>query len=91
MNWFEMCPVIPASFNVINSLMFFFVEIILIAHSNNFADTKGILLINKAIILNENGNREEARQLLGHLIFSDNTTVGNIELAKFTLRSMAEK
>ncbi|HEX6426784.1 MAG TPA: hypothetical protein VF008_03820 [Niastella sp.] len=57
---------------------------------NPDADTKGILLINKAVILNENGKKEEAKQLLGNLIFSPEATAGNIELAKFTLQSMEE-
>ncbi|SFD54243.1 Tetratricopeptide repeat-containing protein [Chitinophaga sp. CF118] len=55
------------------------------------ADTKGILIINKAVILNEDGKKEEAKQLLGNLIFSPDVTTGNIELAKFTLKSIAEK
>jgi tetratricopeptide (TPR) repeat protein len=58
---------------------------------NPDADTKGILEINKAIILNGNGKKEEAKQLLGHLIFSPDATTANIELAKFTLKSITEK
>lgn len=58
---------------------------------NPDADTKGILKINKAIILNESGKTEEAKQLLGNLIFSPDVTTGNAELAKFTLKSIAEK
>jgi tetratricopeptide (TPR) repeat protein len=54
------------------------------------ADTKGILLINKAILLNDKGKKNEAIQTLGHLIFSPDATSGNVELAKFTLRSMVE-
>lgn len=56
---------------------------------NPDADTKGILLINKAILLNDQGKKEAAVQLLGNLIFSPDTTVGNIALAKFTLKSIA--
>ncbi|SHL99457.1 tetratricopeptide repeat protein [Chitinophaga sp. CF418] len=52
------------------------------------AETKGILLINKAIILNDKGEKEAARQLLGNLIFSPDATTANIELAKFTLKSI---
>jgi tetratricopeptide (TPR) repeat protein len=52
------------------------------------ADTKGILLINKAIILNDNGKKEEAKQLLSDLISSSDVTTGNIGLAKFTLKSI---
>ena len=55
------------------------------------AETKGILLVNKALLLNENGKKEEAKQLLGTLIFSPDATKGNIEIAKFTLKSISEK
>ena len=55
------------------------------------AETKGMLLINKAIVLNENGNKAEATRLLGNLIFSPDATTANIELAKFILRSVAGK
>lgn len=58
---------------------------------NPDADTKGILLINKAILLNNQGKKEAAIQLLGNLIFSPDTTVGNVALAKFTLKSVTEK
>jgi tetratricopeptide (TPR) repeat protein len=59
--------------------------------TNPDADTKGILEINKAILLNESGKTEEAIQLLGNLIFSPTTTTANIELGKFTLKSITEK
>jgi len=58
---------------------------------NPDADTKGILEINKAIILNENGKKEEAKQLLANLIFSPEVTMANKESAKFTLQSISEK
>jgi tetratricopeptide (TPR) repeat protein len=51
-------------------------------------ETKGILLINKAIVLNNTGKREEAKKILGDIIFSDETTASNVELAKFTLNSI---
>jgi tetratricopeptide (TPR) repeat protein len=54
------------------------------------SDTKGILLINKAIALNDNGKKEEAIQVLGNYIFSQDATTGNIALAKFTLKSIAK-
>ena len=54
------------------------------------AETEGILIINKAAILNDIGKKDEAKQLLGNLIFSSQTTTGNIELAKFTLKSITE-
>lgn len=58
---------------------------------NPDADTKGVLLINKAIVLNDNGKKDEAKQLLGNLIFASDVTSGNIELAKFALKSITEK
>ncbi len=54
-------------------------------------ETKGILEINKAILINENGKHEEAKQLLGNLIFSLDATTSNVALAKFALKSMTEK
>ena len=45
------------------------------------------LPLNKALLLNENGKKEEAKQLLGTLIFSPDATKGNIEIAKFTLNA----
>lgn len=58
---------------------------------NPDAETKGILEINKAILMNESGKTEEAKQLLGNLIFSTDATTSSIELAKFTLKSITEK
>jgi tetratricopeptide (TPR) repeat protein len=54
------------------------------------AETKGILLINKAIILNESGKKEEATKLLGNLIFSSDATTASVEMGKFTLRSITK-
>jgi len=55
------------------------------------AETKGILTINKAIILNNRGNKGEAKNLLGNLIFSPDVTLGNLELAKFVLKTINEQ
>lgn len=52
------------------------------------ADTKGILLINKAVILNEAGKQQEALQILAELIDSPNTTTANTELAKMVVTSI---
>lgn len=54
------------------------------------ADTKGILLINKAALLNELGKKEEAKKVLGDLIFSPDVTTGNLQLARFTLKNITE-
>lgn len=55
------------------------------------AETKGILEINKAILISESGKSEDAKKLLGDLIFSPDATTSNIALAKFTLKSITEK
>lgn len=55
------------------------------------ADTKGILEINKAILMNEKGNKEEATQILGNLIVSPDATTANVALAKLSLKSMILK
>jgi len=57
---------------------------------NPDADTKGILLMNKAVILHHDGKNEEAMKILGDLILSPDVTTGNAELAKFTLKSINE-
>ncbi|KAA2240935.1 hypothetical protein F0L74_24540 [Chitinophaga agrisoli] len=51
-------------------------------------DTKGMLLINKAIILNENGEKEVAKKMLGDIIFSNESTTGSVEFAKIALKSV---
>lgn len=53
------------------------------------AETKGILLINKALVLSDEGKKGEAKQMLGNLIFSSDVTRSNEELAKFTLKTIA--
>lgn len=55
------------------------------------ADTKGVLLINKAIVLNASGEKDAAKRMLGDIIFSSDATIGNIELAKFTLKSFTSR
>ncbi|MCE3226576.1 MAG: hypothetical protein K0S32_1127 [Bacteroidetes bacterium] len=58
---------------------------------NPDAETKGILEINKALIWSNTGKKEEAKQLLGHVIFSQEATMANVEMAKFALKSIIEK
>lgn len=58
---------------------------------NPDAEIKGILLINKAIILDDDGEKEEAKTILGNLISSSDVTTSNLELAKFTLKSLTGK
>lgn len=54
------------------------------------AETKGMLLINKALVTNESGDSTIATGILTNLIFNPNATNGNIELAKFVLNSISE-
>ncbi|WP_378106291.1 tetratricopeptide repeat protein [Chryseobacterium sp. sg2396] len=56
---------------------------------NPDADTAGMLKINKAILLNNVGKGEKAKNLLGNLIFSADATTATIEMAKFTLKSIS--
>lgn len=56
---------------------------------NPDADTAGMLKINKAILLNNAGKGEEAKNLLGNLIFSADATTATVEMAKFTLKSIS--
>ncbi len=53
--------------------------------------TKGILLINKAIFSNENGNYQRATEILVGVIFDPNSTISNVEMAKYILNLMTEK
>lgn len=54
-------------------------------------ETKGILLINKALVINLNGDFKEASRLLTDVIFDTTSTFGNIEMAKFILNSISEE
>jgi len=55
------------------------------------AGTKGMLLINKALIKDVQEKTEEAKQILGKLIFDEETTLGNVEMAKLVLSSIANR
>ncbi|KAA2220693.1 hypothetical protein [Chryseobacterium sediminis] len=52
------------------------------------SQTEGILLINKAIILNNNQDKEGAKQILNTLVLSGNVTKSNVELAELVLNSL---
>ena len=54
-------------------------------------DTKGVLLINKALVKNIQEKKAEAKKILGELIFDNESTFGNIELAKFVLSKIARE
>lgn len=51
--------------------------------------TEGILLINKAIILNNSQDKEGAKQILNTLVLSENVTKSNVKLAKLVLNSLS--
>ncbi|WP_282149266.1 tetratricopeptide repeat protein [Algibacter lectus] len=53
-------------------------------------ETKGMLLINKALVINEDGNNKKASEILTNVIFDKNSTFGNIEMAKFVLNNISE-
>ena len=54
-------------------------------------ETKGILLINKAMILERSGNHDGAVQLLGELALDPASTFGTEQLAKFTLAGIVKQ
>jgi len=54
-------------------------------------ETRGILLINKALTLNQKGKREEATRILGELALDPESTLGTEHLAKVTLASLLKK
>jgi tetratricopeptide (TPR) repeat protein len=54
-------------------------------------ETKGILLINKALTLNNRGKREEATRLLGELVLDPESTLGTEHLAKVALANLLKK
>jgi len=50
------------------------------------ADTKGNLLINKALILQQQGNKQDAKTILEDLIQSPETTTANVAIAKVCIK-----
>jgi tetratricopeptide (TPR) repeat protein len=54
-------------------------------------ETKGILLVNKALIIHKNEGFQKASGILTNVIFDPNSTLGNIERAKFVLNNISEK
>ncbi|HKV62857.1 MAG TPA: hypothetical protein VJO16_13140 [Candidatus Acidoferrum sp.] len=55
------------------------------------AETKGVLRINKALVLNGQGNHEGAIQLLGELALDPKSTYATEQLAKASLAILAKK
>ncbi|WDI42051.1 tetratricopeptide repeat protein [Bremerella sp. P1] len=58
--------------------------------ANPDAETKGILLINKALTLNQQGDKQAAKEILGSLALDPNASFSNEHLAKQTLAMIAE-
>jgi tetratricopeptide (TPR) repeat protein len=58
---------------------------------NPDGETKGILLINKALTLAGQGNRREATQILGELALDPGSTLATEHLAKGALASLVKK
>ena len=58
--------------------------------ANPDAETKGTLLINKALTLNQQGENQAARDILGNLALDPDTSFANEHLAKQTLAMIAE-
>lgn len=52
-------------------------------------ETKGSLQISWALVLDFEGRKEDARALLGKVIFAPDATTANIEMAKFLLRKIS--
>ena len=51
-------------------------------------ETRGILLINKAVILHRRGDRDGAVKILGELALDPRSTLGTEALARATLASL---
>ncbi|MFX1507568.1 MAG: tetratricopeptide repeat protein [Promethearchaeota archaeon] len=58
--------------------------------NNPDPETKGVLLINKALIFNMENKYQEAIKILGELIFNSNATLATVELAKYILHSITK-
>jgi len=58
--------------------------------ANPDLETKGMLLINKALVLNQQGDIAMAKKILGNLALDPNATFANEHLAKQTLAMIAE-
>jgi tetratricopeptide (TPR) repeat protein len=54
-------------------------------------ETRGILLINKALILNKQGKRDEAIRILGELALDPESTLATEHLAKASLATFVKK
>jgi hypothetical protein len=61
-----------------------------LSHSPD-GETKGILLINKALVLNKQGKRDEAVRILGELALDTGSTLATEHLAKATLANFVKK
>jgi len=55
------------------------------------AETLGMLLINRALVKDVQRKSDEAKGILGRLIFDEATTLANTEMAKYVLSSIVNK
>lgn len=58
---------------------------------NPDAETYGLLMVNKAARLNNDGQRPEAIKILGDLILSPDSTLGTVAMAKSVMRLVLQK
>lgn len=60
-------------------------------NANPDAETEGMLLINKALIFDVNGETNKAKSILSQLMNNKSVTTSNFELAKLVLNSFENK
>lgn len=53
-------------------------------------ETRGILLINKALLYSNKGEKEKAINILGEIILDPMSSLGNVELDRFALKSLTD-
>ena len=53
--------------------------------ANPDAETQGLLLLNKAMIFHEQGDKQAAKAIVGPLAFNSNTTFATEQMARQTL------
>ena len=59
--------------------------------ANPDGETRGILQINRALLMNELGDRDGAVKLRGHIALDPTSTFGTEQLAKFSLAKLTKK
>lgn len=54
-------------------------------------ETKGVLILNKALVFDMQGSTAKAKQILNELINSQETTFNNVKLAQFVLTAIEDR